>query len=203
MYKDVNDYELLYLIAENDEVAYNSIYNKYSNMVKIQANKIYSKSKYLGISYDDVYQAGLYGLTLAIKNYNENEGSLFYTFANTFIKREMASCIRNHDRCKHNILSDSISLNKDIDEEGNVVQDFIESKDNSIKWYDEIENINKLLDFKYDLPFLYSLIYELRMNNFSNKEIAILLDIKYKTIDNAMRIIKCKLKKQLNKIEVF
>lgn len=203
MYKDINDYELLYLIAEKDENAYNSIYTKYSNMIKIQAKKMHRKSKYLGISYDDIYQAGLYGLAMAINNYDEKEGVLFYTCANTFILREIQNLIHNHNRCKHNILSDSLSLNAEIDSDGNVVLDFIENQNNSIKEYYENLTINKLLDFKYELPFLHSLIYELRLNNFTNQEIATLLEIKYKTIDNALMNIKGKLKKQLNKIEVF
>ena len=157
MYKDINDYELLYLIAEKDENAYNSIYTKYSNMIKIQAKKMHQKSKYLGISYDDIYQAGLYGLAMAINNYDEKEGVLFYTCANTFILREIQNLIHNHNRCKHNILSDSLSLNAEIDSDGNVVLDFIENQNNSIKEYYENLTINKLLDFKYELPFLHSL----------------------------------------------
>lgn len=203
MYKDINDYELLYLIAEKDEDAYNSIYNKYKNIVKIQANKIYKSSKYIGVSYEDIYQAGLYGLNMAINNFDEKEGTLFYTCANTFITREMVVFIRNHSRCKHNILSDSISLNTEIDEDGNVILDFIESQNNNINDYYENVYVKEIIDFKYELPFMQSLIYELRINNFTNSEIATLLNIKYKAVDNAMRSIKDKLKKRINKIEEF
>ena len=45
--------------------------------------------------------------------------------------------------------------------------------------------------------------YELKLNNFNNTEIVTLLDIKYKTLDNALFKLKRKLKKELNKIEVF
>lgn len=201
MYQDVNDYELLYLIAEKDEDAYNSICNKYENVVKMQANKIYKSSKYLGISYEDVYQAGLYGLNMAINHFDEKEGTLFYTCANTFITREMVVFIRSHSRCKHNVLSDSLSLDTEIDTDGNIILDFIENKDNNIKDFYESDSIKKIIEFKYELSFLHSQIYELRLNNFTNLEISILLDLKYKTVDNAMRSIKDKLKKRLNKIE--
>lgn len=83
MYKDINDYELLYLIAENNEVAYNNIYDKYDNIIKIEAKKYYRKCKYLGFSLEDLYQVGLYGFGLALSNYIEQEGVLFYTYANT------------------------------------------------------------------------------------------------------------------------
>lgn len=202
MYKDVNDYELLYLIAEKDEIAYNDIYSKYSNMIKIEAKKFYKKCKYLGVSLEDIYQAGLYGFSLAINNFNENEGVLFYTCANTFITREIQTFIRNNSRQKHNVLSDSISLDKDIDEDGNTIGDFIDNGIDFVVQYDDNQGARQLLDFKHDLPFLHALIYELRLNNFCNKEIAILLDVKYKTVDNAVTSIKKKLKKELNKIEL-
>ena len=201
MYKDINDYELLYLIAEKDENAYNSICNKYENIVKMQANKMYKSSKYIGVSYEDIYQAGLYGLNMAINNFDENEGTLFYTCANTFVTREIVVFIRSHSRYKHNILSDSISLNTEIDDDGNIILDFIENKNNNIDDYCENDYLNTIIDFKYELPFEQSLIYELRINNFTNSEIAKLLSVKYKTVDNAMRSIKDKLKKRINKIE--
>jgi len=203
MYKNINDYELLYLIAEKDEDAYNSICTKYSNMVKIHANRIYRNSKYLGISYEDIYQAGLYGLTMAIKNFDENQGVLFYTCASTFITREMITFVRKNNRHKHNVLSDSFSLDTEIDADGTIMLDFIENKNNNIKKYYENDEIDKILDFKYKLPFMYSLIYELRLNNFTNQEIAVLLGVKYKFVDNALMTIKDKLKKELNKIEVL
>ena len=52
-----------------------------------------------------------------------------------------------------------------------------------------------ILMLKHDLPFSQSLIFELKLNNFSNREISQLLDIKYKTIDNAVTSIRNKFKK--------
>lgn len=200
MYKEVNDYELLYLISDNNEIAYNDIYAKYDNMIKIEAKKFYKKCKYLGISWEDIYQAGLYGFSLAISNFDEHEGTLFYTCANTFVKREIQVFIRNNSRYKHNILSDSVSLNDDIDDSGTTIESVIDSGINIVSQYSNYMDYKSLLSLKYDLPFLHSLIFELRLNNFSNKEISILLDIKYKSVDNAITSIKSKLKKELNKI---
>lgn len=203
MYKNVNDYELLYLIAENNESAYNDIYSKYDNMVKYEASKFYKKSKYMGISAEDVYQAGLYGLNLAINNFDEHEGTLFYTCANTFIIREIQTFIRNNSRQKHNLLSDSISLDKEIDEDGDTICSLLDTGINVLKEYDNYSIQKKLVDFKYDLPFVQSLIFELKLNNFSNREIAALLDVQYKTVDNSLLSIRNRLKKELNKIELF
>lgn len=203
MYKNTNDYELLYLIAENDEKAYNDIYSKYDNLIKMEAKRYYKKCKYLGISFEDIYQAGLYGFSLAISNFSEREGVLFYTYANTFINREIQTLIRNSGRQKHNILSDGISLNKEIDEDGNTLVNLLDSGSSTLNQYEDYLINKKILEFKYSLSDLYSMIFELRLNNFSNKEISLLLDIKYKTVDNAVRSIKDKFKKELNKIELF
>ena len=195
MYKNINDYELLYLVAENDEVAYNDLFSKYDNMIKIESKKFYRKCNYLGISLDDIYQAGLYGFSLAIDNFDEKEGVLFYTYANTFIIREIQTLLRNHSRNKHLLLSESVSLDKEIDDEGNLFSLFIDNGVNIVTQYEDHISQKDLLNFKYELPFLHSLIYELRLNSFSNIESARLLDIKYKTVDNAITSIKSKLKK--------
>lgn len=203
MYKDINDYELLYLISENNEDAYNNIYDKYENMIRIEAKKYYRKCKYLGFSLEDIYQAGLYGFSLALSSYSDEEGTLFYTYANACITKELNSFIRNQSRYKHEVLSDSISLDKPLDEDGTTVGTLMDSGINVITEYKEFINCNHLLSLKHNLPFLYSLVFELRINNFSNREIATLLDIKYKQVDNALRLIKAKLKKEINEIELF
>ncbi len=200
MYKETNDYELLYLIAESNEDAYNSMHNKYHNIVQIEANKCYKKLPYIGISYDDLYQAGLYGLELAIKFFDEKSDTLFYTFASTFIKREMYTYIKYNSRNKHHVLSQSISLDSTIGEDG-TLNDIIPSNSNSIDEYFENCKNRAILDLKYELSFFQSLVYELKLNHFTNKEISVLLDVPYKTVDNSISGIKNRLRRMKNKIE--
>lgn len=202
MYKNVNDYELLYLISESDEEAYNSLYQKYGEMIKMEAKKLYYSYRYLGISWDDIYQAGLYGLNSAIKNFDEHKGVLFYTYVKIFVKHEFQTLIRDHSREKHNVLSNSISLDKEIDDDGNCIDSLIDAKVNNIEEFYTNERMKQILNFKYELSFLNSLIYELKINNFTNKEISILLDLDYKKVDNAIHSIKNKLRKKQNVIEV-
>ena len=203
MYKNVNDYELLYLISENDECAYNDIYTKYKEIAKIEAKKAYKKCKYLGISVDDLYQVGQLGLTKAITNYKESEGILFYTCASVYINKEIQTFIRDKQRHKHNILSDSISLDKELDMDGTTLFEIYSCDEDVQNNYDSYLKCKKILDFKYYFPSFYSQIYELRLNGFTNQEIATLLDVKYKKIDNALIKIKNLLKKNLNNIELY
>lgn len=195
MYKAVNDYELLYLVSENNEDAYNEIYKKYEKFVKALALKYFKNCKYSGISFEDVYQAGMCGLFSAVNHYDDKNNALFYTYVTAFVSNEIITFLKKNTRNKHNILSDSISFEQKIDEDGNTLECFLASDETAASTYYDYENKLELFLFRHDLPFLHSQIYELKMNNFSNKEISILLDIKYKTVDNAITTIKNKLRK--------
>lgn len=201
MYNENNDYELLYLISEKDEYAYNELHQKYNRLIKNIAKKIYNNSKYYGFDLDDIYQIGLCGFYTAVYSFDEKEGVLFYTYAISIVTKEMMTFVRNYNRDKHNVLSDSISMNKQIDDDGNNIGDFIGSCDNRSDNFHNFELSKRLIDLKYELPFLHSLVYELRVNNFSNTEITSLLDIGYKKLDNILRDIKDKFSKKINLIE--
>lgn len=201
MYNGDNDYELLYLISEKDEFAYNELHNKYNRLIKSIAKKIYNNSKYYGFELDDIYQAGLCGFYTAVDSFDEKQGVLFYTYAISIVTKEMITFIRNYNRDKHNVLSDSISMNKQVDDDGNSIEDFITSYENRSDKFHDFELLKRLMDLKYELPFLHSLVYELRVNNFSNIEITTLLDIGYKKLDNILRDIKDKFLKKINLIE--
>ena len=57
----------------------------------------------------------------------------------------------------------------------------------------------KRLDFKYELSDRQALVYELKFNNFTNKEIASLLDLNYKSVDNALKLIRQKIRKYISR----
>ncbi len=202
MYQNINDYELLYLIAEENEDAYNNMYNKYFNVIKFEANKCFHKIPYIGIEVEDLYMAGLYGLEMAIKYFNEKSETLFYTFASTFIKREIYSYIKKHSCYKHNVLSQSLSLDLPVGEDS-VLEELIPNQINEIDQYYISDRDKYLLNLKYELNDIQSLIYELKFNHFGNQEIAILLDLPYKYVDNSIFNIKKRLRTYKNKIEEY
>ena len=201
MYKEYNDYELLYLISENDEDAYNELFTKYNRLIKTLAKRVYGNSKYLGFSFEDIYDEGLCGFYSAVTSFNDKEGILFYTYVMATITKRMTTFVRDYNRKKHNVLSDSLSLNKPVDGANNTIDNFIVSSEEKDDVFYNFERLQQIIDFKYELPFLHSLVYELRLNNFNNKEIAILLGICYKKVDNILRDIKDKFAKRINLIE--
>ncbi len=197
-YKGVNDYELLYLVGENNEEVYNSIYAKYKPLIHRMAKTLCENYKSALVEYDDLFQEGMYGLNNAIKSFNGKSGSLFYTLAKLCISREMNGYVAKMLRGKNMILSSAVSFDTPISKNGFLVEDTLYSYDDSVELqFESIEMEKYILDLKYELKDEYMPVYELKLNGFSNAAIANLLDLRYKDVDNYLRSIKKTLRRKI------
>ena len=195
-YISLNDYEIIYMIREKDEVAYNVMYDKYRPLISKLAKEYCRAYKNCGIEYDELYQEGLFALGNSIREFKEDKNCLFYTYALVCIKREMEKIIKNKNRFKNKILTDALSLEHCVSSTELNLEDII--PDPNVDLHDNLicnMTYKSILDLKYELNINQSLIYELKLNNFSNSEISTLLDVSYKVIDNSLKTIKRKLKK--------
>ena len=130
----------------------------------------------------------------AIKNYNENENVLFYTFAILCIERRLKTYIRTLNVDKNKILNESISFDYSSCE-ANILNYIVKEDSNPL--YDVLNNesVLELNDkIKDKLTILESKIYDLKISGTSNEEICKILDISIKTVYNTMHRIKDKLK---------
>ena len=71
-YKKINDYEVVYLVKENDEEARKIIFNKYIPIVRKLASKYSMSAKWARVDFDDLVQEGLIALNDAIDKYDEH-----------------------------------------------------------------------------------------------------------------------------------
>ena len=78
-YENVNDYEVIYMIRENDEDAEKLMYEKYSPLLYKYVNKFYSLVSNR-ISYEDLVQETRIALNNSIKTLKEDSDLLFYTY---------------------------------------------------------------------------------------------------------------------------
>ncbi len=181
-YKNFNDYEVVYMIRENDEDSRNLMFRKYFPVVRRYAFKFLDFAKNHGMELDDLIQEGMIALNHAIDYYSENSGVLFYTYATLCIQRHLITFCRNIGSNRHLILNQSVS-----DEfisyrmENAYTEHFFSFEE------DEFVFIKNLFDLKY------SSVFELRYNGFSYREISELLDVPISTIDGRI----CKIKKVL------
>ena len=196
MYENNNDYELLYLIEEENEDAKDMFYEKYKPLVEMKAKKYYSNIQNAGYDLNDLIQEGMIGLSKAIKDYSENKNVKFYTFANVCIERQMLSFIRDVNRNKHQVLNTSVSIDASNIKTGLTLLDLL-NNDSALNPEEEFilmeeqeelkEKIHKnLTDKQKD-------VFDLRLEGFTYQEIAMLLNTTTKAVDGTISRIKQKI----------
>lgn len=196
-YKEYNDSELLYLIYEKNEVAYDVLYKKYLPIVEIKSRKYINFGKNKGLDINDLIQEGLIGLNESIKDFDESKNIKFSTFASLCIERQISSSIKKADRLKHKNLNDSISIDDDFSKEAKTLleklfdKDELDPSEKIIK--DETEKelnekIKKILS-----PFEVQVL-KYRLKGYEYREIAEKLNKTYKSIDSTIQRIKNKIK---------
>lgn len=186
-----NDYELIYMIKESSEEALKIIIDKYDPIIKNMAFSYAKKYSMFNFDVDDLIQEGRIALYNSISKFDENKNILFYSFLLICVKRAMNNVVRKAFR-KQDLLIDDYVENDNYDMN-------IPDKTNyqPFNILEDIEMDKHIIYFKNSLSDLESAIFELRLNNFKYAEIAKLLDIKLKKVDNEMMKIKIKLKKYL------
>ena len=105
-YDDYGDNQLVAFAQNGDGCAMETILMRYKKMVKNKASKMFI----LGGDYEDVIQEGMIGLFKAVRNYNENKGVAFSSFAVYCVLAQITDAVRTASRNKHTALNLSISL---------------------------------------------------------------------------------------------
>lgn len=106
VYDEVDDNTLVKMAQNGDGIAMETILIRYKKMVKRKASKLFIA----GGDYDDVIQEGMIGLFKAVRNYNEDKGVQFSSFAVYCVLAQITDAVRKASRNKHNALNLSISL---------------------------------------------------------------------------------------------
>lgn len=199
-YEEYNDYELVYLAKESNADANEILFSKYSPIV-YNYSKMYEKYvKNSGLEANDLIQEGMLGLNSAINSFDESKNVLFYTYAATCIKRTMLSAIVKANRQKNKPLNDSVNYmdeNNDIVSENSLI--FADNNYNPEYIIESNESKENLINTAKKILTDFELrVFDLRINNFNYSEMSALLNRSNKSIDNAIRRIKMKLKKALN-----
>ena len=198
--KKDSDYELLYLISENNEDAKKLFYEKYKPIIEMKVKKYISYVESRGYDYNDLVQEGMIGLSRAITDYKSQKDVQFNTFANVCIERQIFSFLRNIDSGKHKVLNDSISFDTTTNTYGKSLDQILDDKNiNPETSFVQNEETNDLFDnILNELTEKESEVFKLRSQGFTYKEIASLLNISEKSVSKAIEKIKIKAKKVLD-----
>ena len=200
-YRDLNDYELISYVNENDEDARNIILKKYEPLISSIVSRMMKSCPYVGLDRSDLMQEGLIGLNHAMDYFNDQKDISFYTYAKTCIERKLISAIIASKRLKHRPLNDSVTI--DSDEEDSVPDRFL--KDNSGNpeeiLLDEAKTEFLKKEIRESLTDFELQVFELMISSFNYREIAEVLEKDRKQIDNAIQRIKAKVKEKLRVME--
>lgn len=194
-----NDYELLYLISENNEDAKDLFYEKYKPIIEVKAKKYIKYVESRGYDYNDLIQEGMIGLSRAITDYKTQKDVQFSTFANVCIDRQLYTFLRNIDSGKHKVLNDSVSYDTTTNTYGRSLTEILDNKNiNPETTFVEQEETHDLFDSILELlSDKEAEIFKLRSQGFSYKEIASILNTTDKAVSKAIEKIKSKAKQVL------
>ena len=188
-YKNYNDYELIYMVRENDEYSYGILFDKYLPIVKRIAFDYYKNFNGYGYEYDDFLQEGYLGFQKAISSYDDTKDNLFYTFVTLCIKRRILSFCRRMT-CNKNNINDS---------------NFIPIEDSNIASSDDTEILfikkelyHNIWDVVYSFPFEYTCVFELKYNQFQYHEIEKLINVPIRRAEFMMGRIYKRIRQEVN-----
>lgn len=94
-YKAYNDYELVYMVNENnDEVAFNILLKKYHNYIYKKIHQFFFYEK----EYDDYYQEGVVSLIKAIQSFDQKYNKTFMRYFEVIINRDFINLDRSNKK---------------------------------------------------------------------------------------------------------
>ena len=194
-YKELNDNVLIYLAKENNEDAINLLHKKYQPLINKKCNKYYKYVKNKGVDLADLTQECLVGFEESINNFNPIDNVSFYTFTNVCMDRQLMTEIKRVNRDKNKLLNEAIPLETiDNEKDLNLIDYLQDNTDNpELGLLEEAEYQELYNKIAKNLTRLEESVFELRIQNFSYKEIADILDKDIKSIDNAVQRIKIKI----------
>lgn len=197
MYHDFNDYELLYMIRQKDEVALEILLKKYHNTIMGIVFGMYRYARLLRITKDELYSAGMMGFVQAIECYREDKKVSFQSFLKLCVERECRTLMRKHRGLSFSLISCSLSLDMTISEDENLyLIDTIACKNSDFdpQWqFRYKESKRELVEKLKQMPLLDVKVISYRLQGYSYAEIAQLCDVTPKAVDNALQRVKKKL----------
>lgn len=195
-----NDYELIYMAKEKNEEAINYLYKKYKPLLEKKAREYYLICKNKGGEYNDFYQEAMLGFEEAIFDFDPDNNTLFYTFVNICVDRQLKSMFTKLNRVKHKILNEAVSLDYLYDGDSPIIDYIKEDKKNPedllIDNDDQFKLYNKIVE---NLTSYEKKVIDLKIKGYEISEIAKKLKKNPRNISNVLYRIKGKIKELLDK----
>ena len=194
--KEFQDNELINLVSEKNEDASNLLYEKYNYIVDIIVNKYKKGAYYFSIDLNELRQEAMVGFSDALVSFDQDSNASLKTFITLCVERRVRNYIRNSDTLKDKMLREAYSLDTPISDEGTTLVEAIPSKTSSPEDKMVEEESIKELRNKVDssLSSIEKDVFELMVNDFTEDNIAEILNMSKKQVYNTVARIRMKLK---------
>ncbi|MEE0883608.1 MAG: RNA polymerase sporulation sigma factor SigH [Faecalimonas sp.] len=196
-YENMPDEQLIRKLREGETAIMDYIISKYKHVVIRAAKAMYL----LGGENDDLIQEGMIGLFKAVRDFDINQETSFYSFAELCISRQMYTAIKLSQRQKHMPLNSYISL-YDIkktaseDKQSPLIEQLeMETNNNPEELFIDKERMLMLVhELNERLSDMERRVLHLHLQGEDYRAIAELLDKSPKSIDNALQRIRQKMR---------
>lgn len=195
--KYMNDYELIYLVIQGDDIALGELIDKYKGLMykTLNAYREILKDKF---DVKELYQITLISLYHAVLTYNDNMECTFTTYLKIIIDHDILAYIRvlNRDRSRANL--HSISLDQVIKEGDHIY--LVDMIENNQRDYDPKDLLNRkeletLIDEQLaSFTKQEQQVFKLWCSGYRYHEIATICDYDERKISYLLSKIKKKLK---------
>lgn len=199
-YRQYNDYELIYMVGENNEDAFSVLYDKYQPLLKKYAGQYYQFYKHYGIEYEDLCQEAYLAFDRAIRYYRDDGETLFYTFLCITVRSRILNYVKGFQAKKNSVYLDAYSLDQVAFGSDQCLGEYLEDPSalDPEKEYSRSEISMQVHQFCLDLDDSNGQIFELYWNGFSNSEISDLLGIDLTKVLLSLRKIRRLLRNYLS-----
>ena len=201
-YEPLSDEDLLSLHRAGDARAEEALYARYKQIVRSKARTYFL----IGADREDIIQEGMIGLYKAVVDYQFDRNTSFRGFAELCITRQIISAIKAASRKKHIPLNTYISFNRSVfdgDNERPLIdvltstrmtdpEEVLIGRENYAAVADSIEHSLSKLEQNALGLYLYGYSYQ---------QIADMLQITTKSVDNAIQRVKKKLESRLKEFQ--
>ncbi len=197
-FADLKDNQIAALASSGDADALNFLLTKYKQFARNKARSYFL----VGADREDIIQEAMIGLFKAIRDYNPERQSSFYTFADLCITRQIITAVKTATRQKHIPLNSYVSIYNNSEEfsDRSLLDTLPKTSDLDpenivIEEEGKIEIEQKMLEVLSKLEQEVLMLY---LKEKSYVEIAEKISRDTKTVDNALQRIKKKLDSYLN-----
>ena len=202
-----SDEELIQLIHQSEQVtqallATDTLMERYKEMVRSKARTYFL----IGADRDDVIQEGMIGLYKAVMDFRMDKASNFRAFAELCVTRQIVSAVRVSSRLKHSPLNNYVSLDRPVNEEEGketTMMDLLpdpngRSPEEILTGDEEKQRLESQIN--EELSPMEKKVLQLFLQGLDYIQIAEKLEIKPKSVDNALQRVKRKITNMMQKL---